>query len=489
MNSSTEQDDPASAASSDRRHLRQSMRLVMVAWVYGAVWLFITTGAAMTQFAKLVGMSPFGFGVLAALPFIGALAQLPTSVFIERLGNRRRVFLVTCFLHRLLWVVVALVPWVIPSRHMAAAVVWVIGLSSVLGHMATPSWVSWMADLIPGRLRGKYFSRRSQLGQLVGLCVTMPVGLLLDHANVLGLDVLLKTISVLYAVAGVFGMIDILTFLRVPDARSRAQPRLKVWELIREPLGDPSFRRFLAYSATLTFGIGFIPQFVWLYLLDEVKLTNFQASVMLQAAPLVVTMTMFPIWGRLIDRVGRKPVLVTSGLMIVHGAAVWIFVTREHWWLGYLASMIATAAWPGIEVANFNFLLGMSGSASGRRQGSAYVAVNSLVVALAGIVSGFAAGGVAEALRDWRGTLWGWPLTYHGVLFLISAALRLLALGWLIGLEDKGALPTRAAMRYMGTNFYSNVQQAIFTPVRLLGGLSKWTYRSGRRGPPGNGVE
>jgi MFS family permease len=464
--------------------LRLSLRRVVVAWLFGAVWMFITTGAAMTQFGKLVGMSPFGFGVLAALPFFGALAQLPTSLVIERWGNRRSVFLVTCVVHRMLWLAVAAVPWVLPDAHVASAVLLVIGVSAVFGHMATPAWVSWMADLVPTRLRGRYFSRRIQLGQLVGLCATVIVGLLLDRAEVAGLEVLLRTVSILFAAASVCGTIDILIFLKVPDEKREAKPALQFWALIRGPLGDRSFRRYLAFTATLTFGIGFIPPFVWLYLLDEVKLTNFQASMMLQVVPLMVTMGMLPLWGRLTDRLGRKPVLVIAGLMIVHGAAVWIFVTREHWWLGYMASLIATAAWPGMELANFNFLLGMSGSEGGRRQGSAYVALNSLVAALAGMVSGLAAGVLAEALKNWRGSIAGWPLTYHGVLFLLSAALRLLALAWLIGLDDTKAVSTRMALRYIGSNIYSNVQQAIFTPVRLLGSLGKWTYRVGRRDNP-----
>jgi len=304
---------------------------------------------------------------------------------------------------------------------------------------------------------------------------------LLDWAEVGGLTVLLRTVSILFAVASIFGTIDILIFLKVSDERTTAKPALDFWALIRGPLSDRSFRRYLAFTATLTFGIGFIPPFVWLYLLDEVQLTNFQASLMLQVAPLVVTMGMLPLWGRLIDRLGRKPVLVIAGLMVVHGGAVWIFVTRDQWWLGYMASLIATAAWPGVELANFNFLLGLSGSEGGRRQGSAYVALNSLVAALAGMISGIAAGGLAEALQDWRGSIAGWPLTYHGVLFLLSAALRLLALAWLIGLDDTKAMSTRTALRYVGSNFYSNVQQAIFTPVRLLGSLGKWSYRVGRR--------
>ena len=115
----------------------------------------------------------------------------------------------------------------------------------------------------------------------------------------------------------------------------------------------------------------------------------------------------------------------------------------------------------------------MSESLNDSRQGSAYVAINSLVAALAGILSGLFGGAIAELLSDWQGTLLGWPLTYHGVLFLISGVLRLAALLWVVRLEDTRAYGTRAALRYMGTNLYSNLQQAVFIPGRLLGWLGR----------------
>jgi MFS family permease len=458
--------------------------LVVVAWMFGAGWMYITTGAAMTRYAQLLGVGGFGFGLLAALPYMGALAQLPSSFFIERYGKRKAVFLATGLAHRLLWLAVALIPWVLPDAWWWLALVLLVGLSSVSGHMATPAWVSWMADLVPARIRGRYFSRRMQIGQMVGLVVTLLVGHALDRAGA----ALMQTVSLALALAAVVGTIDMLIFLPVPEpATIQPDPQLSVWRLVRDPLRDRNFRRYLGFTATITFGIGYIPQFVWLYLFDVVGLSNAKANLMLVVVPLLVTMTVFPVWGRLIDRLGRKPVLIIAGLLVVHGGAVWIFVTPQHWFLGYMAAMIATAAWPGIEVANFNMLLSLSAASAGRRQVSAYLALNSMVAALAGIASGLFGGLVAEMLRDWRGELLGWPLTYHGVLFLISTLLRLGALGWLAGLEDRKAHSTRAALRYMGTNFYSNVQQAIFTPARVIQQFGRWTYRlnrTPRRRPP-----
>ena len=58
---------------------RRALRLVTTAWAFGAAWMFTVQGAAMTRYAKMLGLPQFWFGVFAALPFIGALAQLPAE--------------------------------------------------------------------------------------------------------------------------------------------------------------------------------------------------------------------------------------------------------------------------------------------------------------------------------------------------------------------------------------------------------------------------
>jgi MFS family permease len=442
--------------------------------------MYITTGAVFTQYAKSLHVSEFGFGLLAAMPFLGALVQLPTSYVLERYGHRKSIFIAVGIVHRLTWLAIAAIPWFFPMSWWPGALILLIGFSGLCGHIITPSWVSWMADLVPTRIRGRYFSRRTQIGQFVGVLVTICIGFALDHAKVVSPEYFLKVISLLLVVAGLAGSVDFLMFLKVPDLDTPKNPNVSpnLRSLYLEPLKNRNFRHFLGFTGTLTFSIGYIGQFIWLYLFDVVKTSNTRANVMLVVMPLIVMMIFFPIWGRLVDRLGRKPVLIISGLLMVHGGAAWIFVNQENWWLGYIAAMLATAAWPGIEVGNFNLLLNMTVSKKGRaRQGSVYSAINSLVVAVAGVLSGLFGGLVAYYLKDWHGSFWGWPLTYHSVLFLTSTVLRLASLGWLIGLEDPEAHTTRRALRYMISNIYSNVQQAIFMPTRQLTRIGKMSWK------------
>lgn len=457
--------------------LKHTLRFMTLAWVFGGAWLYITTGAALTRFAQWLDMPMFGFGILAALPFAGGLFQLPASYWVERYGGRKRSFLIAGIFHRLLWFVIAFIPWWVTGQRGWVALLCIFGVSSAAANLAAPTVLAWLADLVPGRIRGRYFSRRLQVGQSVGLLATVVIGYALDQANALGEPTLLNTLIMALCVSAVCGVMDFVLLACIHDPPAHEpNPRLTLMGLVRGPLADSNFRRFLGFTATMTFAIGFISQFIWLYVFDVVGMSNMQANMMLVAVPLLVQMITYPLWGRLMDRLGRRPMLIIAGILVVNGASAWILVTRDHVWLGYTAVLLTAAAWPGIELGNLNVLLHLSQSERRGRGNSAFVAINSVVIAISGVASGLFGGAVAEWLETWQGSLFGWPITYHGVLFLISAALRMVAVGWLLTLHEPGAVGTRTAIRYVVSHVYSNMQQAIFMPTRRLGAFRVFTF-------------
>ncbi len=451
--------------------LRGGLRRVVVSWLFGAAWMYMVSGAIFTRYAKLLHVSPFGFGLLATIPFIGALAQLPASLVLERYGYRRQIFFWCALLHRMLWLVIAGLPWLFPPLWQWAALLTVLFISSLLANIAGTAWVAWMGALVPGQLRGRYFSRRTQLGQAVGLVLSFLCGLMLDWPDPDEQVFLRNIISSVFALASVAGMIEILMFTKVPDGGPVvSHPSVTLRSLVAEPLADRNFRRFLGYAFTITFATGFMGQFVWLYLFDVVGMSNNRANLLLVSIPLLAGMVSYPFWGRVVDRFGSKLALIAAGVLVINGGAAWVFVTRDSWIPAYLCTLLATAAWAGMDIGGFNWLLRKSDGGGKHRGNSAVIAINSVVVAVGGTLSGVFGGSVAQWLGDdWRMTLPGVTLTYHGVLFLASALLRVAAVGWLCTLQEpEGKMATRQALRYMMGSVYSNLLQATFFPARVL---------------------
>jgi MFS family permease len=397
-------------------------------------------------------------------------------------------------LHRVLWLVIAAIPWVLPRGAQPVGLVSLMIVSAVLNHITAPAWFSWMVDLVPVRIRGRYFSRRTQAGQIVGLTLAVAAGFMLDWAEQRSGLALSRMVAVLLAVAAVAGLMDILAFIRVPDAEPPA-PRPSVgWrELLREPLANRSFRYYLAFTATLTFSCGYVGQFCWLYMLDVCRVTNMQATLALLTGPQLVALFGIPFWGRMVDRLGCKPVATIACTCVIHGAAVWVLIRPGHWFPGYVGVLVAAFAWSGLELAMYNILLGLVSGTRGAARTTADVAINSVVVATAGTLSGLFGGLVASRLSQWQGHLFGLPLTYHGILFLLAAVFRALALFWLRGIEEPRASSAQAALRHMANDMYANLQETAVAPVRLMG---HWTrkltpsrWRSGVTGAAGRSAD
>lgn len=163
--------------------LSRSEILVRMNWAAGYAAVFgAVTGAVLTQFALTLGMPTFGFGVLAALPYLTACLVLPASYFVERYGHRKTVAVVNLLAHRALWLGIAAVPWLPPAWWWKALLVAIV-LTNIFANAASPAITAWAADLVPGRLRGRYYALRGQLVRIITVPLALGVGWAMDAAQ------------------------------------------------------------------------------------------------------------------------------------------------------------------------------------------------------------------------------------------------------------------------------------------------------------------
>ena len=461
--------------------LRRAMGFVTVSWIFGAVWATAIGGAPFSLFARGLGASEFQIGVLAALPFLASLVSMPASLITERTGARKKIFLFSLYTQRLLWFPIAIVPLWMLSHHSAnspareGGVVIAIFMALILlmhsaGAVGGPGWMSWMADIVPDRLRGKYFSRRRQWGIVSAIPAALAAGWVLDHWVGGSAGATLKWCAIIFMCASVFGVIDIHMFQHVPDVPMEPRRSVPILRLMAGPLRDRQFLWFGGFVATLTFAVSFMGQFVTFYLIDRVGVTGTGIQLMLLVAPMLAQLLVLPVWGHATDRMGKKPVMAIASLGLVPVGLGWCFMGPGSYWLGYILSVAGAALWTGVEVSNLNFVLEFSGSENGG--GSAYVAVNSVIINIAGCIGGLSAGLIANALKDWH---WdpGIPgitsIGFYEILFALSGVMRLLAaVVFLPQLVEHNAGSTVEALRFMSANIYNNLFSAILAPLRFL---------------------
>jgi MFS family permease len=470
--------------------LRRAMMLATVAWMFGSVWLNTTAGTPLANYAHSLGASELQKGILAALPFIATLLSLPASLLIERTGKRKKIFLWGLYFQRLMWFPIALLPWwmvrqygdaVLPQAMLLFLVlIFIMHTGQAIGG---PAWVSWMADLVPEKVRGVYFGRRRQWGILPAVPAALGVGWLLDRYGDAGGETMMLWCAGIFMVSAVFGIIDIALFHYVPDIPREPRPGAHVLTAWREPLRNRQFLWFAGFVATLVFAVSFMGQFVTFYIIEHLGTTegggrgslNMITQMMVIVVPAMAQLLLFSAWGRAVDKMGKKPVMILAGLGLVPVGLGWCLVTRETIWLGYALSAAGAALWAGVEVANFNVVLQWSGSGddetNGAKGGTGYTAINSVIINIAGFAGGLSAGILAQWLRDidWKWVTEFKTFTFYDVLFALSGVMRLLAVvAFVPKIHEPAAAPTRLTLRFMTANIYNNLQTAALQPIRWL---------------------
>jgi MFS family permease len=440
-------------------------------------------------FARHLDASEFQFGLLTALPFIASLISMPASVLIERTGRRKLIFLVSLYLQRLLWFAIALVPvWMVRRNggdpHAAMFLFLLLTfLMHAGGAVGGPAWVSWMADVVPQRSRGKYFARRRQWGCLSAVPAAFLVGYLLDRIDQTHQMTTLIWCALIFCGAAIFGLADIAMFQPVREPYREPAPRAPVLKLLSQPLRDRQFLLLAGFVGTMTFAVSFMGQFVTLYMIERLKIGASQTQAMLLIAPLVAQLLVFGFWGKVVDRMGKRPALALAGLGLVPVGLGWCFVSPHNPWLGYVLSAAGAALWAGVEVANLNIMLQFSTSDEAhphRKGGSNYVAMNSVIINVAGCLGGLASGVIAQSLRGWE---WHHQLpllqsfTFYEVLFILSGVLRLMAVvAFLPLIHEPTARRTRETFVYISANIYNNLISAALQPLRFARIVKAATY-------------
>jgi hypothetical protein len=140
----------------------------------------LTGGIFLVAFALELGASNIVIGLLAAIPPLAELVQIPAIGLIERIRNRRLISVVASVFSRCVWVLIALIPFLVSPETGIACLVLLLVLYSCISSVKHCSWKSWMRDLIPDEILGMFFSRRLALSFALGAALSLCAGFFLD---------------------------------------------------------------------------------------------------------------------------------------------------------------------------------------------------------------------------------------------------------------------------------------------------------------------
>jgi len=394
--------------------------------MFANIFATLTGGVFLTGFALYLGMNEFMIGLIASMPFIATVFQLPTSYLISRIGKRKEISYWAAALARAIWIpilIVTLITFSSLSTKLSITLS-LIFLSYTFIAASHVSWLSWMSDLVPEEIRGRFFGTRNMLCGAAGMIVLVVFGNLLDHLNGHIWQGVPLGFGITFISAVFFGMGSLHFLNRISEPNNRNQPERhnSFRASFGLPFTEPNFRSFLIFVFLWSFSVYFASPFFTLYFLRDLKFSYGFVAVLGMVSAFADLMGM-QAWGRISDRVKNKAVIQFAGWIAIFLPLAWVSAGPDSILIPVILHVVGGGFWAGINLCMNNLLLNISPKENRASFFSLYNMLGGLGAATAPILAGLLLRSVSGL--DLR--LFSWKLSPIQALFIISTLLRLLS--------------------------------------------------------------
>ncbi len=425
--------------SDDQSPVRRSLRISVAEGVVAELVGACASGGAITAWALYLGLSPVLVGVLGALPFAAQVVQIP-SAWLTRLHGNRRTALWTIGVARQLPLALALLPWLpVPEAAQRVVLLAVAAGSSLLAVAGNNAWTSWMGELVPDRLRGRYFGRRTAFCALGSTLGALGAGLALDHARPgAGAGTALSLLSL---ASCAFGAITVALLRRQHEPTAHLVPPEPTLAEVLRPWTEEAARGALTFHVAWAAACGLAAAFYPIHMIANLRM-GFARMALYNGAIAAVRMLTAPLWGRALDRVGARPVLVACCFGLSVSPVIWLFPREDLLWPLAVDAVLCGVLLAGQGLASFSLPLNVSSRGTRPFHLAAFAAAAGIATGLASALGG----ALAQALPGHLGFA-GRPLVGAQILFLMGGVLRLGAAVLALQIVEPGARPVQALGR------------------------------------------
>ena len=372
-----------------------------------------------------------------AAPRLAGFFRFFTAMMIDRFGSRKWYCIIGLLIAP---VVVGLIPLLTPvfakSDSLNSVLLLIIGiwfLYHLVEYLAMVAFWSWVGDLVPNRVRGRFFAWRETWligGMLIGVFVaTKLLPALLPVAK----DAPVWERYLAPAALGcLFKIISALPLVQMPEIAWRRRTACRWGERFGQMFAPAKNWRFMLLIAFVCWinmanGLTQTTQTAYNYRLfpGEQYGVIILFTMLTRAGQLMIS----PPTGRLIDRFGNVKIIAASMVLVSTGSLCYFAATPDTRYFLALAA-VAWVFWLGVNIGTLNMAIGLAQPDEKTSYIAFYFAVTTGMLAVATLLGG----ALADHFRETQfvvpviGSVWN----YAQLSFVLSWFLRLISIAWLL---------------------------------------------------------
>lgn len=408
----------------------------------------------ITKFMVILGASPLQFSLLSALGQVSAVFQPLGVALTYRLRRRKAACIAITAVGRFFTLFLGLA-LLFPSGSQG---IWfllsLLFISAGLQATGANIWIAWMSDMIPLTLRGRFFSRRSQIMLLAGLVVSYIVSFhvdLFEKTGGLGREYLSFVhledwfrvenqalfLGLIFVGATLLSLFGLTVLARQPERPARQKDTRKLREIYLEPFKDKNFRLLMIFGIWWMLSIGVGSAFWGPFMLKKLEMGMFRMQLygtLHMAASLIA----YNFWGRFIDRFGNKTAMKICVVLGGLNPMFWLFMSKDNYSILWFEGLISGFMWAGTAIITTNFVLSIAGKGKEQVYSGLYGAIAGISMMTSTLLSGvFYPSSLDIGIRI---------LEPEQVVFGIGGILRWLTIIPLMAVHEKRVVPLYRAL-------------------------------------------
>jgi MFS family permease len=406
----------------------------------------LTGGVFLPAFALALGADHLYIGALAAIPLFANLFQLLGAYFIENFQGRKKLCIVASSIPRILWApAIILTLLLMSNEHALIRGILLALLILVHAQLAISgvAWLSWMIEVVPDGIRGRYFGLRNSVVSVATVLTTFAGGWFLEAQQGS-----FAAFSFLFFIASVAGGICLILLLKQPEPQKILLPdRQNFFRFYSEPFQQPNFRRLLRFSILWQFAFYFASPFFVVYTLTELGV-GYSLAATYTVIGAVFELLGMRVWGHISDRTGNKPVITITAIVFTVLPWIWLSTLKNSFTFYFGIPLLHAAGgffWAGYNLCSTNLMFRLAPRERNSTYFGAWAACNGLAACAGSLLGG--------ALGKWSAqhhlSLLFFSLAGLKIVFLLTGALRFSALLFLRPIKEMKGMHTRQALQLL----------------------------------------
>jgi MFS family permease len=281
--------------------------------------------------------------------FVAAFLYTKVPTVIQRMGSRKRAVLLLAFLDGIGWLpLIAILLFFKPINPLWLIPCWIINL--IPGMLLAPARSSWLADIVPANVRGRYFGLRAAISGAVY------IGTFFIFSGVLELfhERELIGFALLFFVAFVADVLCFLIYSKIHNTPVTPEKGADFgfFDFLSETR-QRNLGKFILFVAVFQFAVYIASPFFAPFMLADLHFTYIFFALIF-ASEFLAKVLIVTFWGKYADKVGNLKVMRIVSFALPFVPLLWL-VSHNVFYL-VAVQLFSGVCWAGFDLCSGNFI-------------------------------------------------------------------------------------------------------------------------------------